>query len=148
MELSSIDFNSGYLQIPCTDNAKQALAFSPGYGFPQLTWTSMPQGAKPASHAFQRLMDSTFKDHEDCVLPPFFDDVVIKGRDFHNHLVNVDKILSDIRKAKLTLNVFKCYFFQKELKYLGHIISNHTIRIDPDRVNTITISLANSCAIV
>ena len=49
---SSIDFNSGYLQIPCTDNAKQALAFSSCYGFPQLTWTSMPQGAKPASHAF------------------------------------------------------------------------------------------------
>ena len=134
---SSIDFNSGYLQIPCTNDVKQALAFSPGYGFPQLTWTSMPQGAKPASHAFQRLMDSTFKDHEECVLPPFFDDVVIKGRDFHHHLVNVDKILSDIRKAKLTLNVFKCYFFQKELKYLGHIISNHTIRIDPDRVSTI-----------
>ena len=27
---SSIDFNSGYHQIPCSDSAKQALAFSPG----------------------------------------------------------------------------------------------------------------------
>ena len=50
---SSIDFNSGYHQIPCSDRAKQALAFSPGFGFPQLTWSRMPQGVKPASHVFQ-----------------------------------------------------------------------------------------------
>ena len=123
---SSIDFNSGYHQIPCSDRAKQALAFSPGYGFPQLTWNRMPQGAKPSSHVFQRTMSYTFKNHEECILPPFFDDVVIKGRDFRHHLDNVDKILGDVRLAKLTLNVFKCFFFQTKLKYSGHIISNHT----------------------
>ena len=35
--LSAIDFNSGYHQIPCTQRAKEALAFSPGFGFPQFT---------------------------------------------------------------------------------------------------------------
>ena len=50
--LSAINFNSGYHQIPCTDRAKEALAFSPGYGFPQYTWHVMPQGVKPASHCF------------------------------------------------------------------------------------------------
>ena len=64
---SSIDFNSGYHQIPCSDRAKQALAFSPGYGFPQLTWNRMPQGAKPSSHVFQRTMSYTFKNHEECI---------------------------------------------------------------------------------
>ena len=69
---SSIDFISGYHQIPCTQQAKQALAFSPGFGFPQLTWSRMPQGVKPASQVFQKTMSHTFKDHEDCILPPFF----------------------------------------------------------------------------
>ena len=87
---SSIDFNSGYHQIPCSQRAKQALAFSPGFGFPQLTWSRMPQGVKPASHVFQRTMSYTFKDHEECILPPFFDDVVIKGRDFNDHMYNVE----------------------------------------------------------
>ena len=50
---SSIDFNSGYYQIPCTAKAEEALAFSPGYGFPQYTWTVMPQGIKNASGCFQ-----------------------------------------------------------------------------------------------
>ena len=38
---------------------------------------------------------------------------------------------------KLTLNVFKCFFFQKKLKYLGHIIPNKTISLDPDRISAI-----------
>ena len=51
--ISAIDFNSGYHQIPCTDRAKTAVAFSPGYGFRQWTWNVMPQGIKPASNNFQ-----------------------------------------------------------------------------------------------
>ena len=43
---SSIDFNSGYHQIPCSKRAKEVLAFSPGYGFQQTTWRVMPQGNK------------------------------------------------------------------------------------------------------
>ena len=59
--LSSIDFNSGYHQIPCTSDAKEALAFSPGFGFPQYTWNVMPQGIKPAANCFQRSMEKHFK---------------------------------------------------------------------------------------
>ena len=64
--LSAIDFNSGYHQIPCTDRAKEALAFSPGYGFPQYTWHVMPQGVKPASHCFQRMIKKNFCNLEHC----------------------------------------------------------------------------------
>ena len=50
--LSSIDFNCGYNQIPCSARAKEALAFCPGYGFTQYTCVGMPPGVKPASHVF------------------------------------------------------------------------------------------------
>ena len=46
--LNAIDFNSGYHRIPCTDQAKHTIAFSPGYGFGQWTWNVMPQGIKIA----------------------------------------------------------------------------------------------------
>ena len=136
--ISSIDFNSGYHQIPCAEKCKPILAFSPGYGFGQWTWKVMPQGIKPASSQFQRTMEQTFADLHDSILPPFYDDVVIKGRDFSNHLSNVRKVLSRIREAGLTLNALKCKFFQTSLPYLGHIIDHGTIRIDPERTRTIT----------
>ena len=77
--ISSIDFNSGYHQIPCADRIKPVIAFSPCYGFGQWTWNVMPQGIKPASSLFQRTMGQTFSDSSDCIIPPFYDDVVIKG---------------------------------------------------------------------
>ncbi len=135
---SSIDFNNGYFQIPCTDRAKQVLAFSPGYGFQQYTWTVMPQGVKTASSTFQKGMSKTFNGHEEYILPIFYDDVTIKSHGFREHLRNVKVILDDVKRAKFTLNALKCSFFQRKIKYLGHVISEHSIEVDPDRVKAMT----------
>ena len=97
----------------------------------------MPPRVKPASHTFQRTMTQVFKEHEECILPPFYDDVVIKGFDFWHHYNNVKKILEDVKKAKLTLNALKCFFFQRQINYLGHVISNHTVSLDTDRIQAI-----------
>ena len=134
---SSIDFNMGYFQIPCTDKAKQVLAFSPGYGFKQYTWTVMPQGVKTASACFQQAMSKTFSGHEDCILPPFYDDVTIKSKGFEEHIRNVRMILEDVRAANFTLNALKCSFFKRKIKYLGHVISEHSIELDPERTKSI-----------
>ena len=135
--VSSIDFNSGYHQIPCAARVKPIIAFSPGYGFGQWTWNVMPQGIKPASSLFQRTMEQTFSDLSDCILPPFYDDVVIKGSNFQQHLSNVRRVLNRIRQSGLTLNALKCKFFQTALPYLGHIIDKGQICLDPARIQCI-----------
>ena len=135
---SSLDFNSGFHQIPCTEDAKYALAFSPGVGFGQYTWNTMPQGVKTASNNFQRSMESTFNGLERCMLPAYYDDVMVKGKTFKEHLQNVRSVLSRIRKCGYTLNALKCTFFQLKAKYLGHILENGNVTLDPDRVAAIT----------
>lgn len=135
--LSAIDFNSGYNQIPCSSRAKEALAFCPGYGFPQYTWAGMPPGIKPASHCFQRTMEKMLSGAEKSVLPPFFDDVVIKGMSFKDHCSHVDHVLSRVEKSGFTLNALKCSFFQRELQYLGHIIGGGKVSLDPKRISVI-----------
>ena len=135
--LSSIDFNSGYNQIPCTSRAQEALAFCPGYGFPQYAWEGMPMGIKPASHCFQRTMEKMLSGAEESVLPPFFDDVVIKGKSFKDHLKHVEEVLSRVERSGFTLNALKCFFFQRELEYLGHIIGGGKVSLDPKRISVI-----------
>ena len=135
--LSSIDFNSGYHQIPCTLETKKALAFSPGFGFPQYTWNVMLQGIKPAANCFQRIMERTFKDLEECILPPFYDDIMVKGTDFETHLLNLEKVFTRIRECGYTLNALKCQFFRTSIKYLGYIIDNGRISLDPERIEAI-----------
>lgn len=134
---SALDFNCGYHQIPCSDNAKQTLAFSPGYGFKQYTWSVMPQGVKSASNCFQQSMLKTFENRNDCILPPYYDDVIIKSKGFRNHLRNTRMILNDIREAKFTLNALKCSFFQRSIHYLGHVISENKVQMDPKRTDAI-----------
>ena len=135
--ISAIDFNSGYHQIPCTDHAKTAIAFSPGYGFGQWTWNLMPQGIKPASSNFQRSMDKLFYGLSDCVLPPFYDDITIKGKTFEDHKTNVCCVLQWVRDSGFTLNALKCKFFQTRLPYLGYILNNGTILSDLSKVQAI-----------
>ena len=83
--MSKLDFNNGYYQIPCTEAAKHALAFSPGIGFRQYSFNGMPNGAKSAASIFQQAMENTFKGLEECILPPYYDDVNVKGRTYEEH---------------------------------------------------------------
>ena len=136
--LSSLDFNNGYYQIPCTDSAKYTLAFSPGVGFGQYTFTGMPPGVKPAASCFQQAMEKTFQGLEHCILPPYFDDVNIKGASFQEHLNNIRLCLTRVRKSGFTLNALKCRFFQIWLRYLGHILEKGNVTLDPERVRAIT----------
>ena len=46
--------------------------------------------------------------------------------------------MQDIKSVGFTLNALKCAFFQKSIPYLGHIISENRIRVDPKRVEAIT----------
>ena len=82
-------------------------------------------------------MEQTLSDLSDCILPPFYDDVVIKGSDFQQHLSNVRRVLHRIRQSDLTLNPFKCKFFQTTLPYLGDIIDKGQICVDPARIQCI-----------
>ena len=133
--LSSLDFNNGYYQIPCTNSAKQALAFSPGVGFTQYTFNGMPPGVKSASSVFQQAMERTFRGLENCMLPPYYDDINIIGRSFEEHLANARKVLERVRQCGFTLNALKCNFFQTRISYLGHVIENGTVAVDPSRSN-------------
>ena len=97
----------------------------------------MPPGVKTASSCFQQAMSKTFNGHENCILPPFYDDVTIKSKGFKQHIQNAKIILEDVRAANFTLNALKCSFFQRRIKYLGHLISEHSIELDPERTRAI-----------
>ncbi|GFS75830.1 retrovirus-related Pol polyprotein from transposon 297 [Trichonephila clavipes] len=63
--------------------------------------------------------------------------VLVRGRTFEEHLQNIRKVLSKLSDANLKLNPSKCKFFQKEVNYLGHIISAEGVRTDPEKVSAV-----------
>ncbi|GFW57641.1 retrovirus-related Pol polyprotein from transposon 297 [Trichonephila clavipes] len=96
-----------------------------------------------APATFERLMETVLKGltFEACLI--YLDDVVIGGRTFEEHLQNIRKVLSKLSDANLKLNPSKCKFFQKEVNYLGHIISAEGVRTDPEKVSALKEALTS-----
>ena len=64
----------------------------------------------------------------------YLDDMLITGKTFSDQLSHLRSLLQRLKKAGLKLTSEKCCVFQKEVKYLGHIVSEKGITTDPDKV--------------
>jgi Reverse transcriptase (RNA-dependent DNA polymerase) len=67
------------------------------------------------------------------------DDIIITTTDDEVlHSLQVDHILNKLAKYDLFLKLEKCHFHQREVEYLGVVIGNGKIRMDPIKVKGIT----------
>ncbi|GFX17545.1 retrovirus-related Pol polyprotein from transposon 297 [Trichonephila clavipes] len=132
---STLDLKSGYWQVEINPEDREKTAFTSGQGLWQ--FKVMPFGLCNAPATFERLMETVLKGltFEACLI--YLDDVIIGGRTFEEHLQNIRKVLSKLSDANLKLNPSKCKFFQKEVNYLGHIISAEGVRTDPEKVSAV-----------
>jgi len=60
----------------------------------------------------------------------YLDDVIVIGRTFQEQLGNPRKVFQRLRETKLKLNPAKCQLFRKEVRYLGHIVSQSGVTKD------------------
>lgn len=65
----------------------------------------------------------------------YLDDVVIFSSDFATHLHHLGTVFQPLVHYGLKLRPEKCQFLQKEVKFLGHVVSG--VSPDPEIVATI-----------
>jgi reverse transcriptase-like protein len=65
------------------------------------------------------------------------DDILVYSNNEEEHTDHVLKVLHRLRERKLQLDIDKCDFDAKEVKYLGLIIASEGIRMDPEKLKTI-----------
>ena len=65
------------------------------------------------------------------------DDVLVHGKDQQLHDERLGAVLKRLLEAGVTLNLDKCVFSTKQVKFLGHVISSNGIEVDPDKVKAI-----------
>jgi hypothetical protein len=83
------------------------------------------------------LMNGVFHKYLDLFVQVFLDDILIYSKNEREHEEHLRVVLSCLRENKLYGNLSKCSFFQKEIHYLGHIISSEGIYMDPEKVKVI-----------
>ena len=64
-------------------------------------------------------------------------DIILHGKTFPQVLTALDEALFRLRAAGLTLNLSKCQFFRKEVKFLGHVVLGQGMATDPEKVSKV-----------
>ena len=65
------------------------------------------------------------------------EDVLIFGSDKAQHGARLTAVLKRLEAAGVTLNSEKCEFAKNQVKFLGHLIDQESIRADPDKTSAI-----------
>lgn len=130
-----IDLNSAYHQIPLDEESKKFTAFCTEKQLYE--WNYMPFGLSSGSMSLVELLTRIFGDITHKFLYAFFDDIVIYSNTFEEHLVHVEEVFKRLRKAGLTANPSKMTVASNRIEFLGHVIHDGRLTLDPERCKPI-----------
>ena len=130
---SVLDLKSGYWQVPLAEEDECKTAFTVGpLGF----WECerMPLGLINTPATFQRLMENCIGDLHLTYWLLYLDDIIIYSWLYEEHIVRLEAVFKKMKETGLKLSPSKCRFLCKDIKYLGHMISEKGISVDPEKV--------------
>ena len=67
----------------------------------------------------------------------FIDDILVYSKDRENHDTHHRVVLETLRKEQLYVKLSKCEFWFNEVSFLGHIVLNEGIRVDPKKIEVV-----------
>jgi len=133
---STFDLRSSYYQVQVEHENKDKTAFICPRG--QYRFRMMPFGLCNAGATFQRLMDIVMSGLNMSVCLVYLDDIICYSVSIDQHLEHLATILQRQRSAGLKLKPEKCSLFQKEVSFLGHVISVKGIGTDPKKTDAVS----------
>ena len=96
-------------------------------------WLVLPLSLTNALSTFQKLMNSIFSDMLDESLLVYLDNLLVFSADIELHYDDIHKTLEQLCENKLKAKGSKCEFAVPKVEYLGHIVENRTVAMDPEK---------------
>ncbi|GJR43537.1 putative nucleotidyltransferase, ribonuclease H [Tanacetum coccineum] len=132
---SKIDLRSGYHQLRVHEDDIPKTAFRTRYG--HFEFTVMPFGLTNAPAVFMDLMNRVCKLYLDKFVIVFIDDILIYSKTKEDHEVHLGLVLELLRKEKLYAKFSKCEFWLQEVHFLGHVVNQNGIHVDPSKIEAV-----------
>jgi hypothetical protein len=135
--ISFLDGNVGYNQIFMAKEDMSKTAFRcPGF-IALFEWVVMTFGLKNASATYQRAMNLVFLDLLGVLMEVYINDVVVKSVGLKEHMTELKLSLERMKKYGLRMNPLKCSFRVTSRRFLGFVLHEHDIQIDPKKIECI-----------
>jgi hypothetical protein len=118
------------------EDASKTTFICPGF-IGLFEWVVMTFGLKNAGATYQRAMNLIFHELLGNTVEVYIDDIVVKSTEFRSHIADLRKAFDKMHRYGLKMNPRKCAFGVSAGKFLGFIIHEHGIEIDPERIKSI-----------
>ena len=129
---STFDMRSGYHQLAMSPESSDKTTFITRRG--AFKFETMPFGLCNAGATFQRLMDLVLTGLNLDICLVYLDDIVVFSTSPEEHLDRLVQVLERLKQANLKLKPSKCKLMQKQVVFLGHIISGEGIASREDQI--------------
>ena len=135
MIFSKIDLRSGYHQLRIRLSDIPKTAFTTRYGLYEFAVMSF--GLTNAPAYFMYLMNKVFMEYLDKFVVVFIDDILVFSKNEEEHEEHLRLVLQNLRENQLYAKLSKCDFWLREVSFLGHVISDGGIAVDPSKVQDV-----------
>lgn len=130
--ISSLDLKDAFWQIPLAVESRDKTAFCVP-GRPLYHFKVMPFGLCNAAQRLCRLMHKTIPHELHDRVFVYLDDLLIISPTYEDHITVLETVAGLLKRANLTINVEKSRFMLREIKYLGYLVGEDGLRVDPEK---------------
>lgn len=132
---SCLDSAGAFHTLTVEEEHRDYTAFNTPMG--QYRFCRLPFGLTNAPAAFSRLVQMALDR-----LPPGFalgyiDDIIIYSKSVPEHIDHLRQVVELHVQCGMKLNLQKCHIVQREVEYLGHLVSKNGVRMIPSYVQRI-----------
>lgn len=135
---SVIDLCSAFFSVPVDPGTQPLFAFT--FDHAQLTWTRLPQGFSDSPAVFSAVVHATLMDAQlppDTCLLQYADDILVSGASADSCAAASTIVCNILAEAGFKASKDKLQWVQRRVEYLGHELSQGTIKLSTDRIKAI-----------
>ncbi|XP_075483605.1 uncharacterized protein LOC142523759 [Primulina tabacum] len=125
----------GYHQIPLAREDQDKASFITSGG--TVCYVVMPFGLKNAGATYQHLMNHVFQKQMGRNVEFYVDDILIKTREISFFVADLAETFATLKQYGIKLNPAKCIFGVKSGKFLGFLVTNRGIEVNPEKIKTV-----------
>jgi hypothetical protein len=94
-------------------------------------------GFTNAPTTFMILMGDIFRPFTNSFVVVYLDDILIFNKSWAEHLQHIQQVLNTLWQQQLYVNLEKCSFGMTRVQYLGYIMDEHGVHVDPTKIQAI-----------